>query len=76
NVASGIEYAMLMTENAEKISFEQRVTSSLDAIMKLYEVPAEIREMPGISHGNYNIKHITKRRNLLCGKSTLRPSLP
>ena len=44
NVASGIEYAMLMTENTEKLSFEQRVTSSLDAIMKLYEVPAEIRE--------------------------------
>ena len=35
---------MLMTENTEKLSFEQRVTSSLDAIMKLYEVPAEIRE--------------------------------
>ena len=39
NVASGIEYAMLMTENTESVTFEQRVKSSLDAIMKLYEVP-------------------------------------
>lgn len=44
NVASGIEYAMFMTENTESITFEQRVTSSLDAIMKLYEVPKENRE--------------------------------
>lgn len=39
NVASGIEYAMLMTENTESVTFEQRVKSSLDAIMKLYDVP-------------------------------------
>lgn len=44
NVASGIEYSMLMTENTENITFEQRVTSSLDAIMKLYEVPKEDRK--------------------------------
>ena len=44
NVASGIECAMFMTENAEKLTFEQRVTSSLDAIMKVYEVPKEIRQ--------------------------------
>ncbi len=41
NVASGIECAMFMTENAEKLTFEQRVTSSLEAIMKVYEVPKE-----------------------------------
>ena len=44
NVASGIECAMFMTENAQKLTFEQRVTSSLDAIMKVYEVPKEIRQ--------------------------------
>ena len=44
NVASGIEYAMFRTENTESVTFEQRVTSSLDAIMKLYEVPKEDRD--------------------------------
>ena len=44
NVASGIECAMFMTENAEKLTFEQRVTSSLEAIMKVYEVPKEIQQ--------------------------------
>ena len=44
NVASGIECAMFMTENAQKLTFEQRVTSSLEAIMKVYEVPKEIRQ--------------------------------
>jgi len=44
NVASGIECAMFMTENAQKLTLEQRVTSSLDAIMKVYEVPKEIRQ--------------------------------
>lgn len=44
NVASGIEFAMFMPENAENISFEQRVASALGAIMKLYEVPEEERE--------------------------------
>ena len=43
NVASGIEYAMIMSKNAEGISFEKRVASSLDAIMKLYEVSEEDR---------------------------------
>ena len=44
NVASGIECAMFMTENAQKLTFEQRVTSGLDAIMKVYEVPKDIRQ--------------------------------
>ena len=44
NVASGIECAMFMTENAQKLTLEQRVTSSLDAIMKVYEVPKDIRQ--------------------------------
>ncbi len=58
NVASGIEYAMLMTENAEKLSFEQRVTSSLDAIMKIYEVPERIRQsiIADVMAGDYQSK--------------------
>lgn len=44
NVASGIERAMLVTENTEGITFEQRVISSLDAIMKLYDVPTDDRK--------------------------------
>lgn len=44
NVISGIEYSMFLTENTESITFEQRVTSVLSAIMKLYEVPEEERE--------------------------------
>jgi len=44
NVASGIEYAMFMTENTDKISFEQRVISSIDSIMKIYEIPIGIRK--------------------------------
>ena len=44
NVVSGIEYAMLITENTENITFEQRVTSALDTIMKVYEVPMEYRK--------------------------------
>lgn len=44
NVVSGIEYAMLMTENTENITFEQRVMSALDAILRLYEVPKDNRK--------------------------------
>lgn len=44
NVISGIEFSLFMTGNTEKISFEQRVISSLDAIMKVYEIPKNIRE--------------------------------
>ncbi len=44
NIVSGIEYSMYITENTERITFEQRVSSSIDAIMKIYEVPKEVRE--------------------------------
>ncbi len=44
NVVSGMEYAMFMTENTQGLSFEQRVVGSLDAIMKVYEIPKGIRE--------------------------------
>lgn len=44
NIAFGIEYSMFLTENAEIISFKERVSSCIDAIMKVYDVPKEIRE--------------------------------
>ena len=44
NVASGIEYSMLVTENAENVTFEQRVTSALDTVMMLYKVPEDARK--------------------------------
>lgn len=44
NIVSGIEYAMFMKENTEKLSFEQRVAGSINAVMKIYEVPEEIRQ--------------------------------
>lgn len=44
NVVSGIEYAMFMTENADKVSLEQRIASSLDVIMKIYELPKVLRQ--------------------------------
>lgn len=44
NIVSGMEYAMFMTENTEEISFEQRVSGGMDAIMKLYDIPKETRQ--------------------------------
>lgn len=44
NIVFGIEYSMFVTENTEIITFEQRVSSCIDAIMKIYEVPKEVRE--------------------------------
>ena len=44
NVVSGIEYAMFVTENTDKVSLEQRIASSLDAIMKIYDLPKQLRQ--------------------------------
>lgn len=44
NVVSGIEYAMYRTENTKALSFEQRMTSGMDSIMKIYDVPTEVRQ--------------------------------
>lgn len=44
NIVSGMEFAMLMTENTEGIFFEQRISGGLDAIMKLYDIPKETRQ--------------------------------
>lgn len=44
NIVSGIEYSLLMMENTDEISLEERVAASLDAIMKIFNVPKELRE--------------------------------
>jgi len=44
NVVSGMEYAMFMTENTDLLTFEQRIYGSMDAIMKVYEIPKDIRD--------------------------------
>ena len=41
SIVSGIEYAMLMTENTQNISLEQRVSTALNAIMNIFQVPEE-----------------------------------
>lgn len=44
NIVSGIEYSMLVTEDTAEVSLEKRIESSLDVIMKLYDVPENIRK--------------------------------
>ena len=43
NIVSGIEYSMLVTEDTEEVSLEKRIKSSLDVIMKIYDVPFDVR---------------------------------
>ena len=45
NIVSGIEYASLRKENAEDVSLDKRITSSLRAVMRLYNVPEELRNI-------------------------------
>ena len=44
NIVSGIEYSMLVTEDTAEVSLEKRIKSSLDVIMKIYDVPENIRK--------------------------------
>lgn len=44
NIVSGIEYAMFVTEHEEEITLGEKIAATLDAIMKLYNVPQDIRE--------------------------------
>ena len=44
NAVSGIEYASLMTENAEGVPLDKRVVKTLNVVMKAYNVPEDIRE--------------------------------
>ena len=41
-IASGIEYAMLMA--SDEISLDKRIHVAIDSILKLYDVPKELRE--------------------------------
>ena len=44
NIVSGIEYATLASRTEGEITAERRVTRGLDSIMKLFDVPEEIRQ--------------------------------
>lgn len=44
NIVSGIEYAMFVTENEIGIALDDKIAGSLDAIMKIYGVPKEVRD--------------------------------
>lgn len=44
NIASGIEYSVLTTEREQGISLDKKIAGSLNAIMKVYDVPKELRE--------------------------------
>lgn len=44
NIVSGIEYAMFATEQENETALHEQVKATLDAIMKIYNVPEVIRE--------------------------------
>ena len=44
NAVSGVEYASLMTENAEGVPLDKRIVKTLNVVMKAYNVPEDIRE--------------------------------
>lgn len=45
NIVSGIEYATLATRTTEEVTLERKVTYGLDSILKLYNVPEELRRL-------------------------------
>ncbi|MBO5088601.1 MAG: TetR/AcrR family transcriptional regulator [Lachnospiraceae bacterium] len=44
NIVSGIEYAMFLAVHEEDITLDEKISATLDAIMKIYNVPKDIRE--------------------------------
>lgn len=44
NIVSGMEYAMFVTEHEEEITLGEKIEATLDAIMKIYNVPKDVRE--------------------------------
>lgn len=44
NIVSGIEYAMFVTAYEEEITLDEKIATTLDAIMKIYNVPKDVRE--------------------------------
>ncbi len=45
NAVSGVEYASLMTENAEGVPLDKRIVKTLNVVMKAYNVPEDVREL-------------------------------
>lgn len=45
NAVSGMEYASIMTENAEGIPLERRIAKTLTLVMKAYNIPEDIRDL-------------------------------
>lgn len=43
NIVSGIEYGSIMSENFEGIGLSERMTRSVNAILKIYNIPEELR---------------------------------
>ncbi len=43
NIVSGMEYASICKENADDVPLEKRIVSTLEAVMKLYNVPLELQ---------------------------------
>ena len=44
NIVSGMEYAMFVTEHEEGITLDEKLRATLDAIMKIYNVPKNVRK--------------------------------
>ena len=44
NVVSGIEYALFFTEYEEENTLDEIIEATLDAIMKIYNVPSDVRK--------------------------------
>lgn len=61
NIVSGIEYAALCPENAEDVPLSKRITSSLMAVMKIYNVPEELRQIKIDKIHNMNYHRIGRR---------------
>lgn len=43
NIVSGIEYAIFTTEREQQIPLDKKIEGSLDVILKIYNVPEEVR---------------------------------
>ena len=44
NIVSGIELAALMADDIENVTLEKRIRFALDSVLKLYDVPQQLRE--------------------------------
>lgn len=44
NIVSGIEYSMFLSVHEEDIALSEKIVATLDAIMKIYNIPKNVRE--------------------------------